>query len=238
LKTTTTKQERRELQEKQRAEKAQRIAQGLPQKAPQKQKQKQQNSPPRNPEVQYRPPPQKKKTLKRQSDAEQVSLSLFSHLKPYSSIDDVVLRDKIATGLIHPTIISLGNQYSEMVITGGNARCIALMQGFKKVISDYITPSGTSLHRHLTTYISKQVDFLTVCRPLSASMKTAIRQIKFDISNLDSSLPDEDAKKKLCDSIGEFVNMRIELAQEGIVEAVLTKNKKIKNGDCILTFGR
>jgi translation initiation factor eIF-2B subunit delta len=71
---------------------------------------------------------------------------------------------------------------------------------FSQVISDYETPEGTSLQRHLTTYIGKQIDFLKVCRSLAGSMKTAIRHLKSEISNISIDLPDSDVRP-LCFSI-------------------------------------
>jgi translation initiation factor eIF-2B subunit delta len=194
-----TKVERRELQEKQRAEKAARIALGGSGKTPKPQKSKP-SSPPRTtvePSLTgYRPPPNKK-LLKRQSDflANSVAVTFFSHLQPFNS-DYSTLKEKISGGLIHPAIISLGIQYSEMTIVGGNSRCLAMLTAFKKVISDYVTPSGTSLHRHLIQHISKQVDFLTSARTLAASMRSAIRYVKLEITNLDLNLPDEDVKNR------------------------------------------
>lgn len=95
-------------------------------------------------------------------------------------------------GTIHPDVLALGLQFSEFTITGGNARCVAMLTAFKKVIQDYVTPPGTTLSRHLTSYISKQVDFLSNMRSLAASMKTAIRFLKFEITKVDISLPDHD----------------------------------------------
>ena len=88
----------------------------------------------------------------------------------------------------------MGLMFSEFVIAGGNARCVAMLSAFKKVIQDYVTPAGTTLSRHLTSHISKQVDFLSNMRSLAASMKIAIRFLKTEISKIDINLPDEDVR--------------------------------------------
>jgi translation initiation factor eIF-2B subunit delta len=187
---TMTKKERRELQEQQRAEKAAKMAQ-QPASQKSKSKPKVSTSPPKV-EQTYRPPTNKKQ-LKKQSQLSEntKAVALFSHLAQYDP-EYNLQREKNASGVVHPTIISLGLQYAESSITGGNARCMAMMLGLSKVISDYVTPNGTSLHRHLTQHISKQVDYLSNMRSLAPSMKTAIRFIKNEIANLDTSLPDED----------------------------------------------
>jgi translation initiation factor eIF-2B subunit delta len=118
-------------------------------------------------------------------------VSLFSHLSQYDSEINLT-REKNAKGTIHPIVIQLGIQYSENMITGGNARCMALMFALKKVIMDFIPPPGTALLRTLTQHISKQVDYLSNSRSLATSMKTAIRYVKNEITTLDVSLPDED----------------------------------------------
>ena len=79
-----------------------------------------------------------------------------------------------------------------MIITGGNARCIAMLKVFKLVIQDYITPPGITLQRHLSSYLSKQIDFLSGSRSLVTSMKSGIRQLKYQISILNIDLPDSD----------------------------------------------
>ncbi|KAJ3257930.1 Eukaryotic translation initiation factor 2B, subunit 4 delta, 67kDa [Boothiomyces macroporosus] len=237
-----TKAERRALQEEQRAAKAARVAAGLPAKAPQqKSKPKYGSSPPKIlseqslPSSAYRgAPPNKKQMKKLQSNEEknQKSVTLFSHLTPYE--DDInALIEKYPK--IHPAVISLGVQYANGTIVGGNARCMAMLLAFSKVISDYQTPPDSTLSRHLITYISKQIDFISNTRSLAASMKTAIRFLKHLIPKYGDDYPDEDAKKKLCDSINEFIDTRINFAQNAIVLNTLDR-KKIKNGDVIMTF--
>lgn len=59
---------------------------------------------------------------------------------------------------------------------------------------DYVTPSGISLQRHLTTFLSKQIDFLRSSRVLAASMKNAIRWLKSEIALLSIDMPDADVR--------------------------------------------
>lgn len=166
----------------------------------------------------------------------QKPVPLFSHLMQFEK-ENNTQADLKAQGVIHPAVLSLGLQFSDYFITGGNARCMAMLVTFKKVVSDYITPNGTSLQRNMTSYISKQVDFLSNSRALAASMKTAIRFLKNEISTLSIDLPDEDAKLKLCESIDDFIRDRIVYAGNVITREAL-ESKRIKDGDTILTFAR
>ncbi len=58
---------------------------------------------------------------------------LFSHLSQYEKNKEENLESKAQSGKIHPAIHALGLQYYNFKITGGNARCLALLGVFKKV---------------------------------------------------------------------------------------------------------
>lgn len=208
-----TKAERRELQERQRAEKAAKLASagggGGPNNPPSKQ------SKPNTAASIIATSESNISILSRQASSSKISgnvssagkkqykkaqiqdpkdgkvVSLFAHLSQFDPEVNLA-REKSAKGTIHPIVIQLGIQYSENMITGGNARCMALMLALKKVIMDFSSPPGTALLRTLTQHISKQVDYLSNSRPLAASMKTAIRYIKNEITSLDVGIPDED----------------------------------------------
>ncbi|ORX41983.1 hypothetical protein BCR36DRAFT_587563 [Piromyces finnis] len=237
-----TRAERRALQEKQRAAKAAaKAAAGGNKNASKKQNN---NNASQESVNQVKPVPaqmryddpkkrnkaEKNKTINR--TPAQKPVALFAHLTQYEKENDIVAELK-AQGFIHPAVLILGLQFSEFIIDGGNARCIAMLNAFKKVISDYKTPTGTSLSRHLTSHISKQVEFLSNCRTLCGSMKTAIRYVKTEISKLSIDLPDEDAKSLLCELIDNFIRDRIYLADKIIITNGL---KKIKENDVILTY--
>ncbi|KAI8898903.1 hypothetical protein BC833DRAFT_587986 [Globomyces pollinis-pini] len=237
---TMTKAERRELQEQQRAEKAARIAAGLPAKQhPPKQKLKSSSPPKVHHDHSSKPNSTtiKKQMKKVQADnAGKNVLPLFSHLTQFD-LDYTLLNEKYQ-GAIHPIIMELGVQYREHSIIGGTARCLAMLLAFQKLIADYITPPGATLQRNLNTVISTQIGYLTNIRPLAFSMKNAIRFVKYLLTNLDVELPDVDAKKYLCDAISNYIETRITLSHSAIVEQLLVHAKKIKNGDCVMTFAR
>lgn len=243
-----TKAERRAHQEKQRAEKAARIAQGGPSKRPPSAKDnRSQGNASGNPAATVRVssgmlfdnPKMRSKAEKQQQIARDMvkkPIEMFSHLPQYEKSENLTSRLKKQEN-VYPPILTLGLRYSEFLITGGNARCLAMLEALKRVISDYQTPQGTSLPRHLPSVISKQVDFLTNTRVLSASMKTAIKFLKKEISVLPPDTSDRDAKDLLIQTIDEFIQVRIDIPGALIAQEVV-KNEKIENGDVIMTLGK
>lgn len=128
----------------------------------------------------------------------------------------------------------MGLQYLAGDITGGNARCIAMLQAFSEAMRDYRTPAEKSLTRDLTTKIGSYVSFLIECRPLSISMGNAIRFLKNRIAKLPLSLSESEAKASLRSDIDRFINEKIILADKVIVQHGTTK---IRDGDVLLTYG-
>ena len=70
---------------------------------------------------------------------------LFSHLPQHKKISTQALGVGFApTEKIHPAIIQLGLKYANGVITGSNARCVAMLTAFKdvsilKVLTSFLT---------------------------------------------------------------------------------------------------
>lgn len=186
-----TKEERRELQERQRAAKLcqKRAGGALPSGSP-------------NPDVSVS---SKSKVLPNKSvQAKDFNLSaaavddnvgsrelsrglrIFSHFGLPKSIGHA------AKGEIHPAIVRLGLLFSDFQICGANARCIATLTAFKMVIRDYNTPSHSTLSRHLMTHLSPQITHLVFARPMSITMGNAIRQLKLEISSSDIDMTEQD----------------------------------------------
>ncbi|KAG4300711.1 hypothetical protein PCK1_003140, partial [Pneumocystis canis] len=136
---------------------------------------------------------------------------------------------------IHPVILALGLQYSEFKICGSNARCIFMLNSFKQVIQDYHTPNGTTLQRHLQSYINLHISHLVLSRPLSVSMRNAIRFLKLEISNSSIDLGEDEAKNLLIKRIDRFIRDKITVADQVIIAI---GQDKIDNGDVILTYSR
>ncbi|KAB1212687.1 Translation initiation factor eIF-2B subunit delta [Morella rubra] len=135
---------------------------------------------------------------------------------------------------VHPAVYKVGLQYLARDISGGNARCIAMLQAFKEAIEDYSTPPKKTLVRDLTAKISSYVSFFIECRPLSISMGNAIRFLKSRVAKLPLTLSESEAKAVVCSDIERFIYEKIILADKVIVGHAVTK---IRDGDVLLTYG-
>ncbi|CAL5191325.1 unnamed protein product [Lathyrus oleraceus] len=163
-------------------------------------------------------------------------VELFRHLPQYehgSQLPDLEAKF-FRLGPVHPSVYKVGLQYLSGDISGGNARCIAMLQAFQDVIKDYTVPPERTLVRDLTTKISSYVSFLIECRPLSISMGNAIRFLKSRISQLPRTQSESESKTSLQSDIERFIYEKIILADKMIVEHAVTK---IRDGDVLLTYG-
>ncbi|XP_020227539.1 translation initiation factor eIF-2B subunit delta [Cajanus cajan] len=163
-------------------------------------------------------------------------VELFQHLPQYEHRTQLSnLESKFFhNDLVHPAVLEVGLRYSTGDISGGNARCIAMLRAFQDAIRDYCTPHEKVLVRDLTSKINSYVSFFTECRPLSMSMGNAIRFVKSRIVNLPLSHSEFEAKAALCSDIDRFINEKIVLADKVIVQHAFTK---VKDGDVLLTYG-
>ncbi|XP_012369295.1 translation initiation factor eIF-2B subunit delta [Octodon degus] len=114
-------------------------------------------------------------------------VSLFSHLPQYSRQNSLTQYMSIPSSVIHPAMVRLGLQYSQGLVSGSNARYIALLRALQQVIQDYTTPPNEELSRDLVTKLKPYISFLTQCRPLSASMYNAIKFLNKEITAVSSS---------------------------------------------------
>ncbi|XP_052260102.1 translation initiation factor eIF-2B subunit delta-like [Dreissena polymorpha] len=163
----------------------------------------------------------------------QRKVRLFNHLQQYEKEVSLTQSLQFSSSGMHPAIIRLGLQYAEGVVSGSNARCIALLAALKMVIQDYTTPPKEELRRDLVTKIKPCISFLNQCRPLSVSMGNAIKYVKWQIAHTEGSLSDAEAKRKLCESIDDFLHERIIVAAQAISGEA---RAKISDGDVILVY--
>ncbi|PON62077.1 Initiation factor 2B-related [Parasponia andersonii] len=177
----------------------------------------------------------KKRAVFYQTEAKN-RVELFRHLPQYEHGTQLADLESKFFQLepIHPAIYKVGLQYLTGNISGGNARCIAMLQSFEEAIRDYTTPPEKSLYRDLTAKLSSYISFFTECRPLSIGMGNAIRYIKGRIAKLPHSLSESEVKAALCEDINVFINEKILLADKVIVRHAATK---VRDGDVLLTYG-
>lgn len=156
-------------------------------------------------------------------------LQLTSHLPPYPTALPTTTRE------IHPSILTLAVHLHRRILSGSSARCAATLLAFKHVISSYTTPPSVALPRHLTTYLSHQISFLTAARPLSVAQGNSIRWLKKLVVELDPAVRDAEAKTLLAEAIDSFVRERVLLAGEVIAKEAASQ---IHNGDIVLVFSK
>ncbi|KAM6569322.1 hypothetical protein CsatB_017307 [Cannabis sativa] len=177
----------------------------------------------------------KKRALFYQTEAKN-RVELFLHLPQYehgTQLPDLQSRF-FQLEPIHPAIYKVGLQYLAGDLSGGNARCIAMLQSLQEAFRDYSTPPEKSLYRDLTAKLNSYISFFTECRPLSISMGNAIRYLKSHIANLGHSLSESEAKAAICADIDTFINEKILIAGKVIVRHAATK---VRDGDVLLTYG-
>ncbi|KAF9959542.1 hypothetical protein BGZ70_008811 [Mortierella alpina] len=237
-----TKAERRELQEKQKAEKAARVQAGLPasgKKAAQVLAQPNSGFSP-NPSKSLAtsfPGAEAEKAIAAAESTGQTKrrerltkeIGLFAHLDPPKFANTAT-----APKDLHPAVVSAGLQMAQFKICGANARCVATLNAFRKAILDYQPPQNSTLSRVMQGYLNPHISYLVTCRPMAVSMGNAIRYLKYEIGkNLD--LPDEDARALFVEKIDNFIRDRITMADQVIISLGL---QKIQDGDVILTYAR
>jgi len=164
----------------------------------------------------------------------QKKVFLFTHLRQYEKDPFLTKGIPFSGGTIHPAIVKLGLQYAAGIISGSNARCIALLCAFKQVINDYETPDSKELSRDLESRIKPCISFLTQCRHLSVSMGNAIKFLKYQITHSPIEKTEKEAKELLIENIDEFISERVILAGQAIAGFA---NSKINDGDKVLVYG-
>lgn len=177
----------------------------------------------------------KKRAVVKQTEARN-RVELFRHLPQYEHGTQLPDLESKFFQLepMHPAVYKVGLRYLTGDISGGNARCIAMLQAFQEAINDYSTPPEKALIRDLTARIGSYVSFLIECRPLSISMGNAIRFLKNRIAKLPLSLSEFEAKASLQSDIDRFISEKILIADKVIVKHAVTK---IRDGDVLLTYG-
>ncbi|KAI9287167.1 hypothetical protein BC943DRAFT_275178, partial [Umbelopsis sp. AD052] len=233
-----TKAERRALQEKKVAEKQDRMAAGLPSSA-KKASEQEAHRKVASPKIgstantpQSPAPDAEKQAKKQQKRLNEVPW--LSHLDPPRKPNTASNTNKD----LHPAVLALGLRFAEHKMVGSNARCVAMLLTFAKIIQDHKPPSDASFSRHIQKYLDPHIAYLLSVRPMSLSMRECIRWLKKEISEIveeDPPLTDESARNRLVERIEYFIKERITVADRLIVENGM---QKIQNGDVILTYAK
>ncbi|CAA3002479.1 translation initiation factor eIF-2B subunit delta [Olea europaea subsp. europaea] len=102
----------------------------------------------------------KKRSMVKQTESRN-RVELFRHLPQYEHGTQLPDLESKFFQLepVHPSIYKVGLRFLTGDISGGNARCIAMLQAFQESIEDYSTPLDKELTRDLPTKINGYVSF-------------------------------------------------------------------------------
>lgn len=119
-------------------------------------------------------------------------MNLFKHL--YHEREQSHVDMPVVNSHLHPAIVRLGVQYKDKVIVGSNARCVAFLSALKQLIYDYERPSQADFTRGLESCFQESMAYLHYCRPLAVSMQNALKHIKWKMTLLPRTTPDDQVK--------------------------------------------
>ena len=174
----------------------------------------------------------------------------FSHLRQFASDDDGnaaggggsdhkirVAMLATAAGGIHPAVARLAAHYADGTITGGRARCVALLHTLKLVIADFKTPKNTKYAHALTSLVNGVVQHLQAARPMAVSMGNAVKSLKTHLARMaeDASLAtEEEARARTLKHLEYFEKEKLFDAGAFIAEHGANE---IVDGDVVVTHG-
>ena len=174
----------------------------------------------------------------------------FSHLRQFAGDDENtagggggsdhkvrVAMLATAAGGIHPAVARLAAHYADGTITGGRARCVALLHTLKLVIADFKTPKNTKYAHALTSLVNGVVQHLQAARPMAVSMGNAVKSLKTHLARMaeDASLAtEEEARARTLKHLEYFEKEKLLAAGAFIAEHGANE---IVDGDVVVTHG-
>ncbi|ORX62173.1 IF-2B-domain-containing protein [Hesseltinella vesiculosa] len=179
-----------------------------------------------------------KKAAKKSAGATSTAKSQKNQVPWLLHLDASKRPDTMGFKDLHPAVKTLALYFSEYKIVGSNARCVAMLQTFSKVIEEHKPPADATFSRHIQKHLDPHIAYLLATRPMSLSMRECIRWLKKEMADIveeDPPLSDEDARHRLMNRIEHFIRERITMADQLIVQNGL---QKINDGEVILTFGK
>ena len=168
----------------------------------------------------------------------------FSHLRQFADEDEGANADSkvrtvllaTAAGGVHPAVARLAAHYADGTITGGRARCVALLHTLKLVISDFKTPKNTKYAHALTSLVNGVVQHLQAARPMAVSMGNAVKSLKTHLARMaeDAVPTEEEARARTLKHLEYFEREKLVAAGGFIAEH---GSSEICDGDVVVTHG-
>ncbi|GBP29041.1 Protein disulfide-isomerase A6 homolog [Eumeta japonica] len=146
----------------------------------------------------------------------------FEHL--YPKVFENPLNNVPLNSELHPAIVKLGVQLNTGVVFGSNARCVALLNSMKHVISDYKVPDKTEFARGLESHLTTNANFLWTMREPNAAQTNAMNFLRFHLTdlikkNIEDDEKNSQAKKLLLGEIDKYVGDQIDKAEKILCDA-------------------
>ena len=135
---------------------------------------------------------------------------------------------------MHPAILRLGLAYSDGSVAGGSARADALLAALRRLVADYAVPEGKVLSRDLYAVVNTSIGFLVECRPLSASMGSAVKFVKSQVARSSADLRPAEARGALVALVDAYRAEKVEFALAAVAERAAGY---VEEGDVVLTYG-
>lgn len=159
-------------------------------------------------------------------------LSLFDHLpRKQVNRDPDLIEDDF---FIHPSTSYFGSLLQKGIIQSDDDRAYGLISTLIHIIEDYKTPPNAILRHDLDKFITKQVQYIVECRPLTKGMGNIIKFTRSVINNSIVDENDEKIKSSILTKLKNFIDEKLIFASASISKIILNI---INPNDVILTYG-
>ena len=192
----------------------------------------------------------------------------FSHLRPFEKPASLDARSDVGAArparasvnfsvekqtehTEHPAVSRLARLYADGTITGGRARCAALLHTLKKVVESFEVPPDETYAHALTARVNAVVQHIQSARPMSVSMGNAVKSLKTHLARMSeehaSARGDADAASGNVDHASDFESRRKTMAHLEYFEVEKIEKagrsiaehgaNEISDGDVVATHG-
>ena len=118
----------------------------------------------------------------------------FSHLRPFDTGGEHKTGEKTKRASVnfgaekhdaeHPAVSRVARLYADGTVSGGRARCAALLHTLKKVVESFEVPPDETYAHALTARVNAVVQHIQSARPMSVSMGNAVKSLKTHLARM------------------------------------------------------
>ena len=190
----------------------------------------------------------------------------FSHLRPFDAGGEHKTGEKTKRASVnfgaekhdaeHPAVSRVARLYADGTVSGGRARCAALLHTLKKVVESFEVPPDETYAHALTARVNAVVQHIQSARPMSVSMGNAVKSLKTHLARMSEErasdgrdggggggsdvagsvdhASDFESRRKTMAHLEYFQMEKIEKAGRSIAEHGANE---IADGDVVATYG-